>query len=362
MTGSRVTNGCMAMLTAVAMASTAVSAADDSRPSVLGGVYDKPHLDDTQERGTVVGGYIDHELFWNDERKTFDQHRFIPFIHGTVSDRIHVAAEIEFEHGGNVGGDGEVKLEFATMDITFSEAVNYRGGVILSPLGRFNLIHDSPLNDLSNRPLVNREIIPTTLSEAGMGLYGVVYPNDSALLGYEIYVVNGFNEAAATSIRSGRGSQKDDNNDEKSIVGRVNYSPVLGLDLGVSGHLGAYDDAGRERLTIVAIDASWNRGPWDARGEFAKATIGGVPADSRSGYYGQLGYHFLPGAIDIFPNSVFTVSARYDFIDLDTRDETRYTFGLNFRPEEDTVMKLDYEVWDNDDDKTGVVLSVASYF
>ena len=351
----------MTMFAAAAVSLTA-AVADDSRPAVPGGVYDKPHLRATGERGSVVGGYMDHELFWNDDRKTFDQHRFIPFIHSTVSDRIHVAAEIEFEHGGSVPGDGEIKLEFATVDISFGESVNYRGGVILSPLGRFNLIHDSPLNDLTNRPLVNGEIIPTTLSEAGMGLYGTIYPSPSALIGYEIYLVNGFNEAAATRLRSGRGSQKADNNDEKSIVGRLNYSPLLGLDLGASGHFGAYDDAGQESLRIVAADASWNRGPWDAKAELARASVSGAAADSRYGYYAQLGYHFLPGAIDIFPNSIFTASARYDFIDLDTTDETRYSFGVNFRPEEDTVIKLDYEIWDNDDDKTGAVLSVASYF
>lgn len=364
MTGWKLAHCSMGILVVVGMVPTYGAAADDSRPSVPGGVHDKPHLDSSSpERGTVVGGYMDHELFWNDDTpKTFDQHRFIPFIHGTVSDRIHVAAEIEFEHGGNVAGDGEIKLEFAVLDITFSEAVNYRGGIILSPLGRFNLIHDSPLNDLSNRPLVNREIIPTTLSEAGMGFFGVLYPSESALLGYEVYLVNGFNEATAGRIRSGRGSQKSDNNDEKSVVGRLNYSPVLGLDLGASGHFGAYDDAGRENLRIVALDGSWNRGAWDGKAEFARASVGAAPADTRFGYYAQLGYHFLPGAITTFPNSVFTASARYDYIDLDSSDETRYTLGLNFRPEEDTVMKLDYEIWDIADTKTGVVLSIASYF
>ena len=362
MSGTNAAIGALVVWAAAGIPSMTAAADDaESRPTVPGGIYDKPYIKRAGS-GTAIGGYMDHELFWSDDKKTFDQHRFIPFLYGAVSDRIHVTAEIEFEHGGRIPGDGEVKLEFATIDVSFSEAVNYRGGVILSPLGRFNLIHDSPLNDLTNRPLVNREIIPTTLSEAGMGLYGTMYPSESALLGYEIYIVNGFNAAAAARIRSGRGSQKADNNEEKSVVGRVNYSPVLGLDVGLSGHFGAYDDAGDESLTIVAVDGSWNRGAWEAKAEYANASVGGAPADSRFGYYAQLGYHFLPGAVSVFPNSIFTASARYDFIDLDASDETRYTFGLNFRPEEDTTMKLDYEIWDNDDDKTGVVFSVASYF
>ena len=128
--------------------------------------------------------------------------------------------------------------------------------------------HRTLLPDLTNRPLVAREIIPTTLSESGMGFYGVLYPTEAALLGYEIYAVNGFNEATAGRIRSGRGSHKTDNNDEKSLVGRINYSPAIGVDVGGSFHWGAYDDAGDETLTILALDGSWNRGPFDVKGEF----------------------------------------------------------------------------------------------
>lgn len=346
-------------LAAIALVFTTTSAQAD-RPAVEGGVYDKPYLKKSSN-GTAIGGYIDHELFWNDKAKTFDQHRFIPFLFSEVSDRIHVAAEIEFEHGGNPSSDGEVKLEFATLDIAFHEAATLRGGVILSPLGRFNLLHDSPQNDLTNRPLVAREIIPTTLSESGMGLFGTFYPSEAAVMGYELYVVNGFNEAAGTRLRSGRGSQKADNNEQKSIVGRLNYSPAIGMEFGGSFHVGAYDDAGDKNLSILALDGSWNRGAIDLRGEYAQANVDGAAEDSRSGYYVQGGYHFLPGRLS-FPNSILTATLRYDHIDLGATDETRTTVGLNFRPVEETVIKLDYEIYDQDEDSTGLILSLASYF
>ncbi len=339
--------------------------ADAQRASVPGGSDDKPHLRAGFE-GTVLGGYMDHELFWTKSKKTFDQHRFVPFIHGQISDRIHVMAEIEFEHGGLVKGsgtsDGEVKLEFATIDIEFAESVVYRAGIILSPLGRFNLLHDSPLNDLTNRPLVARHVIPTTLSESGMGLHGTLYPSDETLIGYEVYIVNGFNESASTSLRSGRGSQKSDNNDEKSIVGRLNYSPMLGLDIGGSLHIGSYTDAGDGSLAIYALDGNFHRGAIDVRGEFATASIDGAAQNNRSGWYAQAAYHLLPGVLSHFPNSVFTVTGRYDQIDLGNSEETRFTVGLNFRPEEETALKLDYEMYDEDDDSNGVIFSVASYF
>ena len=61
-------------------------------------------------------------------------------------------------------------------------------------------------------------------------------------------------------------------------------------------------------------------------------------------------------------NTSLTATARYDHIDLDTSDETRYTVGLNLRPIEETVIRLDYEVYDRDDDSNGIIFSVASYF
>ncbi|HCL31342.1 MAG TPA: hypothetical protein DIC52_23305, partial [Candidatus Latescibacteria bacterium] len=83
--------------------------------------------------------------------------------------------------------------------------------------------------------------------------------------------------------------------------------------------------------------------------------------EGRSGYYAQVAYHFLPGKL-LFPNSTFTATARYGHIDLGGREETRSTVGLNFRPEEQTVIKLDYEIYDRDEDRSGLILSLASYF
>ena len=47
----------------------------------------------------------------------------------------------------------------------------------LMPVGKFNLLHDSPLNDLVDRPMVSRIIIPSTWFEAGAGIYGTLYPS-----------------------------------------------------------------------------------------------------------------------------------------------------------------------------------------
>ena len=110
-----------------------------------------------------------------------------------------------------------------------------------------------------------------------MGIYGTFYPGDVGVLDYELYVVNGFSEGVVTSMRSGRGSQKSDNNDQKSLTGRINFSPLIGVQMAGSFHVGAYDDAGDHNLGIYAVDANFNRGPFEVRGEWAMATVDGGP-------------------------------------------------------------------------------------
>src|SRR2546427_4240472 len=72
------------------------------------------------------------------------------------------------------------------------EPINFRAGIVLLPVGKFTLLHDSPLNDLSDRPLVATAIIPSTLSETGAGFYGTFYPTRLSKLDYELYVTQGF--------------------------------------------------------------------------------------------------------------------------------------------------------------------------
>lgn len=352
---------CLVIPVALLLSMTSVVMAMDSdRPEQTGGIYDKPYL--LGDGGRVsVGGYLDMEFEWHEGGKnTFDQHRFIPFLTGYVSDRVTVSAEIEFEHGGHVkngGGDGEVKLEYAVMDFGFSEALNFRGGVILSPLGSFNLLHDSPLNDLTARPVVSRQIIPSTHSEAGMGFFGESELGEEGVLGYQIYFVNGFDAGVINGdgqlrVRSGRGSQKSDNNQNKALTGRLGYSPTLGTNAGLSIHTGKYDPNDELGLTIAAFDAKSTFGPLEIQGEVATVsadidrTMNPNTAESQRGAYAQANYHVLHDRL--MPGSVVTLVVRGDWVDYDTDNagdsEEGLTFGANFRPTEETVFKFDYNL------------------
>ena len=386
-----------------APAAPAAGRTDSTRraiPSSLG-IYGKPFVRRFGS-GTSVGGYVDLE-FSNDfttKARSFDQHRLVPFLYSEITDRLHFGTEIEFEHGvqienadGTAEGAGEISVEFATLDYRFTEALNLRAGVVLSPLGRFNLVHDSPINELTDRPLMALQVIPSTLSEAGAGLFGTMYPSGTSLLSYELYVVNGFGQALGQPDEDGRVPIRDapgkrgdlEGKAPLNLVGRLAFSPFLGLELGASGHTGSYGEdlrAGASRnASIWALDATFNHGPVDLLGEYARLHVDLDPAvegptvgDGREGFYLQGNYHFGHGLLAPKATSSFTGVVRYDWVDYNRGvrgDEVRRaTLGLNWRPVPDAVFKSEFQFartaptgsTEFGGETHRLVLSLATYF
>ncbi len=353
----------------------------ESSSSINKGIYSKPFWR-RMGKGTHVGGYMDFDYTKSQgSNGFFRQHRLIPFIYSDIAEGIRFATEIEFEYGGSQNNqkDGEVKIEFAVLDVDLlGEKLAARGGIILSPLGKLNLVHDTPLQDLTERPLVSRFVIPTTLSESGYGFFGTFYPTELQKVDYEFYLVNGFNGTrvdttltapagggavttatsrvqggnitAANGLRNARGSQRSDNNNNKAFLGRIGYSPRLGYEIGASGHHGAYDDMAQNDLTVLAVDAAAQFGPLEILGEAAKADIdrgSGISLTSvpgrLGGYYVQSNFHFLQDKVRA--GSTFTAVVRYDEYDTDISKRINWiTYGLNYRPVEDVVFVVDYAV------------------
>ena len=357
-------------------------------------IYAKPFLSAPK---ATVGGYADIKYgsltgptLDNPSRNSFNQERMVPFIYADITDRIKFATEIEIERGGtnsqgaNNTNSGSMQIEFAQFDYLVTEAVNLRAGILLMPVGKFNLLHDSPLNDLPDRPMVDRLVIPSTWFESGAGIYGTLYPTTLSKLDYEFYAVNGMGcNAQGTTItdtngvRSCRGSVGRDLNDNKGVVGRIAFSPRLGIEVAGSSFFGQYSNRNSagvnnqdNTIGIYAIDWTLQRGPWELIGEAAWSRVTGNQGttlttqgpDGMFGYYIQANYHFMPEFLKrMAPShfsdaSTFTAVVRWETTDTDTgnktrtstgaisnqRDLERLTLGLNFRPIEDTVIKFSY--------------------
>jgi hypothetical protein len=354
-------------------------------------IYAKPFLSAPK---ATVGGYADvmynnlsRQNLDNPSRHSFGQQRLVPFIYADITDHIKFATEIEMERGGTnapEAGTGSMQIEFAQIDYLVNETINIRAGILLMPVGKFNILHDSPLNDLVDRPMVSRIIIPSTWFEAGAGIYGTLYPSSQSKLDYEVYAVNGMSQTAGAitdqGVRSARGSVSRDRDDNKAVVGRLAFSPILGIEVAGSGYHGTYKPSagavGTGRISIFALDWTLQKGPFEVIGESAWSRISnnnaigvaGPPVNTvgpagMQGYYIQGNYHFMPDFLKKWAPghfsdaSTFTAVVRWEHVDTDTDDRTRrapntignrrelerLTLGLNFRPIEDTVFKFDWQ-------------------
>lgn len=360
-------------------------------PLVKGGIYDRPYIFRPSSR-IAIGGYAETMVRSEYEQGiheniSFEARRFNIFIFSSISPQIKLSSELEFEHGTE-----KIELEMALIDIQFYEELNLRGGILLSPLGKFNLAHDSPRNEFTDRPLVSTQIIPTTLSEAGFGFYGSFYPHAEHRITYETYLVNGLDDDVllggdGTSIPHGKPKAfEEDNNGSPAFVGRVAWMPEFGFEIGISAHTGFYNTFKQDgltvdekrSLTIMALDGEYQLGDFTLQGEFARARIEvppslvGLFAETQQGFYGQLMFNVLEGVLPMFPQSKLAVGTRYDYVDLDTKvfgdDVRRLTVGINLRLVPDTVVKLDYQhswMFDrirNETRSAVIQFGIATYF
>jgi hypothetical protein len=342
-----------------------------------------------------VGGYADIEFEnFEDSHSTFDQHRWILNIGADLGDRLRFYSEYEIEHGGisgNNAGDGEAKVEQAWIDFLIHPFINLRAGALLVPFGRYNLFHDSDLQDLTDRPIVARDVIPTTWTESGAGFYGEFNPTigsyEDLNLGYEFYVINGLDAGFSdTGLGGGKGSLKADNNNQKGLVGRFLMSPAIGQELGVSGYFGKFNNL-NDNIYGVGIDALSTWGPLELVGEYAYfhahgPAAGGDIANLFQGFYVQANYHFWPEFLRDtflgrgFEDPTFTFVNRFGWADIDDagdastgdNSELRYTVGFNYRPVESWVLKLEYQFNNNDNEslergnRDGFISSIAMGF
>src|SRR5213594_4534112 len=262
-------------------------------------VYAKPFVAAPK---AVVGGYMD--IQYRSQRKgsiengyggitnNFDQQRFVPFIFADITEHVKFASEIEIEHGireeGGPDRAVEFGLEFAHIDYLVKEPFNLRAGILLLPIGKFNLLHDSPLNDLTDRPLVSQLVIPTTIPETGAGIYGTFYPTRLSKMDYELYITTGpcgYDTDGTPRISEQNGTRNArqrkcptedgfDINNGKAVVGRMAFSPVLGVEVAGSGYYGNSSPAFSSSytpLSILALDWTLQRGRWELIGEAAWA-------------------------------------------------------------------------------------------
>lgn len=310
-----------------------------------------------------------------------DVHRMVMFMGYKFNDRVHFVTEIEFEHVK------EVYVEQAFVNYRVNQALNFRGGLMLIPMGIMNEYHEPTTYNGVERPNLDGKLVPSTWREMGFGITGTL---NKLSLKYQLYGVNGFKSydgggtlRGSDGFRKGRQKGAESTMSSPNITGKVDYYGIKGLKLGLSGYFGntqstAYDgvlkddadalkaaDSTVVGLAMTGFDMRYNYKAFQARAQFNYASISGTKAynlytgkdigSSMMGYYGELGYDVL-SLIKKDAKEKIVIFGRYEFYDTqntvtdettknDAYARTDITFGVSYHIAPGAVFKGDYQMF-----------------
>jgi hypothetical protein len=347
-------------------------------------------------RGVSIGGY--GELLYEnpsserDDGSPSGRKDQVDFLRGILyvgykfSDKWVFNSELEFEHA-STGKSGEASVEFATVDYLWDPRFNLRAGLVLVPMGWINELHEPPIFLGARRPQIEQVILPSTWRENGFGVFG-----SAGLASYRAYLVNGFDGAgingnsgfSSGGLRGARQSGSRALGEDLAFVGRLDLNPRPGLVVGGSLYSGgsgqgAVTADGQQigaHTTIGELHFDLQQRGWQVRGLWTRATVDDVEQlNALRGFTGnrsigsQLGGWYLQAGYDILSQALATEQSLVPFFrweQFDTEQEVPagfsrnpanqgrgLTFGVNYRPILNVVIKADYQAFSNEAD-TGV--------
>ena len=331
--------------------------------------------------GLSIGGYGEwiYQPRNGSTPDTVDALRAVLYIGYHFTENWVFNSEIEWEHAGE-----EVGVEFAYLDYLWRSTLNFRGGLVLVPMGFLNEMHEPQTFLTATRGEVEQRILPSTWREPGVGVFGEAGP-----LSYRAYVIDGFDALGFTdeSLRDGRQEGIEALAEDLAIVGRLDWTATPGVVTGVSLYQGNSGQdqpgLGSTGVTLGEVHAElrshglWLRG-LAALGEIDDVTElnnanGFTGADSvgeeLQGYYVEAGYDVLT-LLEGRDSRSLMPYVRYEEIDTQhevpagfasdpANDTDVLTFGLRFQPISGLVFKAEYQDFESASDGANVAMGYA---
>ncbi len=366
-------------------------------------VYNRPLLQ-PGKLPVSLGGYVEGNYQYRSDNGISEGHQFqfrrlTLFVASTIYKRLKFLTEIEFEDGTR-----EINIEFASIDFEMAPLLNFRGGIIMNPIGAFNQNHDGPKWEFIDRPTAATQMLPATFSNAGFGLYGKKYTGNW-VYAYEAYLSNGFNESI---IDNGMNKtflpavKENKERFEESFNGSMLFTGKLAIrnrrvgEIGLSYMSGVYNkfnDDGivldkKRRVNIFAVDFNTTLPKLNT---FINAEYAMVQIDLPANYTEQFGRKQHGGFIDIvqpvyqkpligFNKSVINAAVRLEYVDWN-KGTFKSTGGniadevfsispaVSWRPVPQTVFRFNYQhisqkdLLGNPAVKTGIIqFGFSTYF
>jgi hypothetical protein len=346
-------------------------------------VYNRPFLQ-LGKLPVAIGGYAEANYQYLQENGVSEGHQFqmrrmTLFVSSSISKRIKFLSEIEFEDGTK-----EINIEFASVDFEFSPLLNFRGGIVMNPIGAFNQNHDGPKWEFIDRPISATQMLPATFSNVGFGLYGKKFTKDW-VYGYEAYLTNGFNDRIIANTENKTflpATKEDPERFEESFNGSMLLTAKAAIrnrkigEIGLSYMGGVYnkfEDDGlvldkKRRADVIAIDFNTTLPSINTA---ITTEWAWVKVDVPDTYSEQFGRKQQGGFIDIiqpvlkrsmfgFENAVLNAGVRLEYVDWNKgkfkstgsaiADEVfAIVPAVSWRPTSQTVIRFNYRYnWQKD--------------
>lgn len=343
-----------------------------------------------KEQGLSIGGYGQTFFKATDTGpNTALPLRQILYFGYRFNDWIVFNSEFEFEteveqEDDHTEREHEAEVEFAYLDFAFDPRFNARAGLVLLPLGIINEEHEPPTFFGNERPFVEKSIIPTTLRENAVGAYGEFAGGAVEYVGY---LQNGFDAGGLSdeTASEGLGGVKQDGAafaEDLAFSGSVDWHPVLGATVGVSGLHGDMDQtnqfSGDATITLWDVHGEWKRDGLWLRGLFAQADLDNTGAintalqndpnvslasdeavpEKMQGWYVEGGYNILR-FVEGTGNHKLYPWLRYSQVDTQDKvvsgfskdgsnDREIITAGLHYMPHPQVALKAEFRDFDSD--------------
>lgn len=316
-----------------------------------------------------------------------DVHRMILLVGYRFSEKTNFVSELEMEHVK------EVFVEQAFVNHEFLPWLNFRGGLMLVPMGIINEYHEPPTFNGVERPNLDSKVVPTTWREIGAGFTGRI---DNASLKYQLYVMNGFNGyngggvfRGTDGLRKGRQKGAESFMSSPTLATKIDYYGLPGLKLGFSTYNGKsqsslYDgldknnrsaiataDSSIVGISMIGFDARYRTGGFEARAQFNVVNISNTDqynsfagkdlGSQFLGYYAEAGYDLLYGTgseqrlVPFIRLEKYNTHAKTEggLSKNGAYDRSDVTVGAGWWLATGAVLKADYQFFNNDLDKKG---------
>ena len=375
----------------------------DSLKLNMDAVYDRPFVK-VGKLPVALGGYVEANYQYLGENGISEGHQFqmrrlTLFVSSSISKRIKFLTEIEFEDGTK-----EINIEFASVDFEFAPLFNFRGGVVMNPIGAFNQNHDGPKWEFVDRPVSATQMLPATWSNVGFGIYGKKYAKDW-VYAYEAYLTNGFDERIIENEQNRTflpASKTNPDRFEESFNGSMLFTGKIGLrnkkigEIGISYMGGVYNKFQEDGLvldtkrkvhvfaldfnTVLPIVKTYVNTEW----AWVKVNIPDTYTEqfgrNQQGGFVDLVQPILKRSMFGFEKAVLNAALRLEYVDWNrgTFDATGdnisdhfYSFvpAISWRPTSQTVLRLNYRYnWQRDllgnppSKIAGIQFGLSTYF